>query len=87
MDNEWVVAEAVRARPGLVGLSSTFQFRTKEFGALAEALRDAGVRAPIVAGGHFPTFAYAEMLDAFPAISAVVRHEGEETIVELARAI
>jgi anaerobic magnesium-protoporphyrin IX monomethyl ester cyclase len=81
-----VVAEALRCKPGLVGLSSTFQFRAKQFGALAQALRGAGVRAPIVVGGHFPTFAYREMLDLFPAIDVVARHEGEATIVELADA-
>ena len=79
-----VVAEALRSEPGLVGLSSTFQFRAKQFGELAQALRAAGVRAPIVIGGHFPTFAYREMLEAYPAIDAVARHEGEATIVELA---
>jgi radical SAM superfamily enzyme YgiQ (UPF0313 family) len=78
------VAEALRTTPGLIGLSSTFQFRAKQFGALATAIKEAGVKAPIVAGGHFPTFAYAEMLDAFPALDAVARHEGEDTIVELA---
>ncbi|MFO0742522.1 MAG: radical SAM protein [Labilithrix sp.] len=81
-----VVAEAARVRPGLIGLSATFQFRAKEFGALAEALRTGGVAAPIVAGGHFPTFAFREMLAAFPAIDVIARHEGEQTIVELAAA-
>jgi radical SAM superfamily enzyme YgiQ (UPF0313 family) len=85
-DTASVLAAAARVRPGLVGLSSTFQFRAKQFGALAEALRAGGVSASIVVGGHFPTFAYAEMLAAFPAIDAVARHEGEATIVELADA-
>jgi radical SAM superfamily enzyme YgiQ (UPF0313 family) len=81
-----VVSEALRVKPGLVGLSSTFQFRARQFGELAQALRAAGVRAPIVVGGHFPTFAYREMLESFPAIDVVARHEGEATIVELADA-
>lgn len=81
-----IVRQARATRPGLIGLSSTFQFRAKEFGALATALREGGVTAPIVIGGHFPTFAFREMLESFPAITAVARHEGEVTIVELAEA-
>jgi radical SAM superfamily enzyme YgiQ (UPF0313 family) len=85
-DAHAVIALARAVRPGLVGLSSTFQFRAREFGALAQALRESGTSAPIVCGGHFPTFAYREMLAEYPAIDAVARHEGERTIVELADA-
>lgn len=78
------VVEAVRAgAPDVVGMSMTFQFRAQEFGALAGALRDAGYRGHITVGGHFPTFAYEEVLRSFPAIDTVVRHEGEETLPEL----
>jgi radical SAM superfamily enzyme YgiQ (UPF0313 family) len=85
-DEARVVAEAQRLRPGLVGLSSTFQFRAKQFGGLAQALRAGDVGASIVVGGHFPTFAFEEMLASFPAIDVIARHEGEATIVELADA-
>ncbi|MBS2012724.1 MAG: cobalamin-dependent protein [Deltaproteobacteria bacterium] len=85
-DTAEVVAQAARLRPGLIGLSATFQFRAKEFGALAGALREGKVTAPIVVGGHFPTFAFREMLEEFPSIDVVARHEGEATIVELADA-
>lgn len=82
------VIEAVRAgAPDLVGMSMTFQFRAQEFGALAGAVRAAGYRGHITAGGHFPTFAWREVLDAFPAIDTVVRHEGEITLPELCDAV
>jgi radical SAM superfamily enzyme YgiQ (UPF0313 family) len=82
-----VIAAATRRPPALVGLSMTFQFRAREFGALAAALRDAGYGGHITAGGHFPTFAYREVLEAFPALDTVVRHEGEATLPALCDAL
>ena len=82
------VLEAVAdARPEIVGMSMTFQFRAKEFGSLASAMRHDGYRGHVTGGGHFPTFAFRECLESFPAIDTIVRHEGETTIVELCDAI
>ncbi len=82
------VLEAVRREaPDVVGMSMTFQYRAKQFGALAEAMRRAGYRGHVTVGGHFPTFAFREVLAAFPAIDSVVRHEGEETLTELCAAL
>lgn len=78
------VCHLVRARqPRLVGLSNMFQFRATELLDLAARLRDDGYRGHITLGGHFPTFAYRELLRDGPALDSVVRGEGEETIVEL----
>ncbi|MFO0590439.1 MAG: radical SAM protein [Polyangiaceae bacterium] len=78
------VLAAVRATtPDLIGMSMTFQFRAQEFGELAATLRDSGFSGHITVGGHFPTFAYREVLSSFPAIDTVVRHEGEITLPEL----
>lgn len=41
----------------------------------------------IVYGGVFPTYHYREVLEQEPQITAVVRGEGEETIVELVAAL
>jgi radical SAM superfamily enzyme YgiQ (UPF0313 family) len=82
-----VLAALARRPPDLVGLSMTFQFRAREFGALAAALRAAGYRGHLTAGGHFPTFAYREVLECFPAIDSVVRHEGEVTLPALCDAV
>ena len=43
--------------PLAVGLSLAFQWRAPDFLALAVALREAGYRGHITAGGHFATFA------------------------------
>jgi radical SAM superfamily enzyme YgiQ (UPF0313 family) len=76
-----------REMPDMVGMSMTFQFRAREFGALALSLRERGFRGHVTVGGHFPTFAWREVLDAFPGIDSVVRHEGEETLPGLCAAI
>jgi anaerobic magnesium-protoporphyrin IX monomethyl ester cyclase len=86
-DTEGVLESARRERPAIVGMSMTFQFRAKQFGALAQALRDDGYHGHITGGGHFPTFAWRECLETFPAIDSIVRHEGEETIVEMCDAL
>ncbi|MBI2391998.1 MAG: cobalamin B12-binding domain-containing protein [Deltaproteobacteria bacterium] len=86
-DEQAVIDAVLRARPPVVGMSMTFQFRAREFGALAQSLRDAGYQGHIVVGGHFPTFAFREVLERFPAIDGVVRHEGEETLPELCEAL
>jgi anaerobic magnesium-protoporphyrin IX monomethyl ester cyclase len=82
-----VLAAVTSGKPALVGLSMTFQFRAKEFGALAAELRASGFRGHITAGGHFPTFAFREVLASFPDIDTVVRHEGELTLPELCAAL
>jgi radical SAM superfamily enzyme YgiQ (UPF0313 family) len=86
-DTQAVVDAVRKAAPAVVGMSMTFQFRAREFGALAQALREAGYAGHIVAGGHFPTFAFREVLEDFPAIDSIVRHEGEATLPELCEAI
>src|SRR5262245_31375154 len=67
--------------PLLVGLSLAFQWRAKDFLALAMALRDAGYKGHITAGGHFATFACHDILRDFPELNSICRQESEETIV------
>jgi len=86
-DTADVLATAARVRPSVIGMSMTFQYRAKQFGALAGALREDGYRGHITGGGHFPTFAFKECLESFPAIDTIVRHEGEITLVELCKAV
>jgi radical SAM superfamily enzyme YgiQ (UPF0313 family) len=78
-----VVARVAALDPLVVGISVPFQLRAREFLDLAQSLRAARSRAHIVAGGHFATFEYDNILREFPAIDSVVRHEGEHTLVEL----
>jgi radical SAM superfamily enzyme YgiQ (UPF0313 family) len=84
-----IVEEIVQAQepPIIVGLSLAFQWRAKDFLALAMALRQAGYSGHITAGGHFATFACQEILRDFPEVDSICRQEAEETIVSLARGI
>jgi len=82
-ETEAVVQQAIAARPRLVGLSIIFQYRAPEFLALAGRLREALPGTHITTGGHFPTFAAAELLQHAPSLDSVVRGEGEYTLLEL----
>ena len=82
-DTATVHEAARRFEPDVIGLSMTFQRRAEEFGQLAGSLRDGGFSGHLTVGGHFPTFAYREVLERYPSIDSVVRHEGESTLVEL----
>ena len=78
---------SMRERPGILGLSLSFQLRAKDFIALAVALRQNGYSGHVTAGGHFGTFACKEILRDFPEIDSICRHESENTLVSLAGAI
>lgn len=69
--------------PLVVGLSVPFQLHARACLELAATLHGAGVRAHIVAGGHFATFEYANILRDYPSVDSIVRHEGEGTLREL----
>lgn len=73
--------------PSIVGLSLSFQRRAKDFLGLAVMLRKEGYAGHITGGGHFGTFACREILRDFPEIDSLCRHEAEETLARLARAI
>lgn len=73
--------------PLLVGLSLAFQWRAMDSLAIAVALREAGYTGVIAAGGHFATFAAAELLGDFPELDVIVRQEAERTLVALISAI
>jgi radical SAM superfamily enzyme YgiQ (UPF0313 family) len=73
--------------PVVVGLCLAFQWRAKDFLALAMALRQSGYNGHITAGGHFATFASREILADFPELDSICRQESEETLVSLTRAV
>lgn len=74
-------------RPEVVGISLAFQWRAKDFLALAVALRDAGYGGHITLGGHFATFESAPLLADFPEVDSICRQEAEETVVALTNAV
>ncbi len=67
----------------LVGLSITFQCAVNDHLELARLLRKSGYRGHITCGGHVPTFCFEEILKEAPEIDTVVRHEGEQTLIDL----
>ncbi len=80
--------EATLAVPRrLVGISLAFQWRAKDFLALAMALRERGYAGHITLGGHFATFAHEDLLRDFGEVDSICRQEAEETMVALERAL
>jgi radical SAM superfamily enzyme YgiQ (UPF0313 family) len=82
-ETDAILARIRALDPLVVGISVPFQLRAREFLNLAQAVRDSGSRACIVLGGHFATFEYDNIMRDFPAVDAVVRHEGEFTLREI----
>lgn len=81
------VKRALADDPDVVGLSIQFQHRAPEFLALARALREAGFKGHLTAGGQFPTLAWQQALDRAHGLDSVVLHDGEETLVDLIQAL
>jgi len=82
-ERDGVIRSVLALEPLLVGISVPFQHRAAELLRLASDLRQHGYRGHVCAGGHFATFEYASILRDVPAVDSIVRHEGEETLVEL----
>jgi hypothetical protein len=79
-----VVRLAEREHPRLVISSILFAHRVPEHLALVTALRRAGVRAHFTMVGPLPSFAFAELLAACPALDSVLCGEAEASAVQLA---
>jgi radical SAM superfamily enzyme YgiQ (UPF0313 family) len=77
------VAEVLATEPDLVGLGMAFQNNIEDYVAFMQGLRDQGFRGHLTCGGHVPTFCYRELLDDMPGLDSAVRHEAEDTIVEM----
>jgi len=72
-------------RPDLFGVS-VFTFNRHEAMRLAALARAANPRCLIVAGGPHATHLPRHLLAHYPQVDVVVRGEGEETLLDLARA-
>ena len=84
---ERIAERVVAAAPDVVGLSIQFQHRAHEFLRLAARLRTKGYRGHVTCGGQFPTMAWQHVLSTPTPLDTVVLHDGEETLVELLRAL
>lgn len=82
---EQILHRILRETPSIVGFSLIFQRMLFDFAGLISYLRENGVTAHLTVGGHFPSFEPAAILNLIPGLDSVVRHEGEETLLELFR--
>ena len=82
-----LLAAIRRAKPRLVGFSLIFQRLLHQFGALISYLRHHGLKCHFTMGGHFPSIAPRETMQAIPELDSVIRGEGEITTLELFRHI
>jgi radical SAM superfamily enzyme YgiQ (UPF0313 family) len=79
------VEQTAAFAPDIAGLSMVFTSRAREFCDLAAALRRAGCRCHIIAGGPFASFNCETILNDFPAFDSVALGEGEELMCNLAK--
>ena len=83
-DTASVVQQLLDLCPDIVGLSMVFTGRAREFCDFAQALRNAGWRGHLIAGGHFASFNSERLLKEFPAFDSIAISEGEEIMCALA---
>lgn len=80
------VERAVAAAPPLIGVTVPTLPNLPGAVHLIRELREAGYEGHITLGGHVPTFQHHDLLKSLPGLSSVVRGEGEQTLLDLARA-
>lgn len=86
-DLEPTVERVLAMRPELVGLGIAFQNNVDDYVLLLRALRERGYRGHLTCGGHVGTFCWRELMSEVPQLDSVVRHDGEETLVEMLDAL
>ena len=82
-DLDRAIDDVLSREPDLVGLGMAFQNNIADYMAFMHSLRARGYRGHLTCGGHVPTFCYRELLRDEPGLDTAVRHEAEETIVEM----
>ena len=76
-----------RLDPLVVGFSVIFQHHLDRFQELIASLRDHDIAGHFCAGGHYPSLRPNELMNAIPELDSVVLFEGEQTFLELVRAL
>lgn len=82
-DLDEALRETLDYRPHLVGLGIAFQNNIEDYLAFMQEIRNRGYEGHLTCGGHVPTFCHGELLRDVPGLDSVVRHDGEETLVEM----
>jgi len=83
-DRDAALRDALRERPDIIGLS-LMNFERPFLKEHLASIRAAAPGALIVAGGAYPTGNTEEALRSFPELDLIVRGEGEETFLDVAR--
>ncbi|MEU6492237.1 radical SAM protein [Streptomyces sp. NPDC046984] len=91
MLHDWSEEETVRRildeRPEVVGFTVILNHFPDRTASVCRMLREAGYAGHIVVGGHAVSFIPRRVLEANPAVDAVVAGEGEGPIVGYAQAV
>ncbi len=82
-DLDDAVTTILERNPDLVGLGIAFQNNIEDYIIFLNTLRERGYQGHVTCGGHVPTFCYRELLRDVPGLDTAVRHEAEETLVEM----
>ncbi len=82
-----VVSKITEKDYGLIGFTIADPTFVEPTAETIKVLRKEGVKSHITMGGQSPTFHYREVLEMCPGLDSISMYEGEETIVELARAL
>lgn len=78
------VVKRVRALGAdVIGFSLIFQYMAPKFAEVIAGVREAGIKAHITMGGHYPSFDHRTVLDLTPGLDTIVRFDGEATLVAL----
>lgn len=86
LDNEAAADAILRLKPMCVGLSA-LTATAHDAGAIAAAIKRREPSVKVILGGVHVTALPDETMGAFPAVDIAVLGEGEETIVDLLRAL
>lgn len=78
--------QLIKRNPLLVGLSTMTCYQIKNTSRLASHIRDISPEVPIVWGGVHPTMCAEQTLES-KLVDFVVRGEGEQTLLELVKAL
>ena len=86
-DLDQALCTALAAEPDLIGLGIAFQNNIDDYVAFMRAVRARGFTGHLTCGGHVPTFCFDDLLRELPELDTVVRHDGEQTLVEMLDAL
>ncbi|MBN2056969.1 cobalamin-dependent protein [bacterium] len=84
LTRELLTERLTRFKPDLLGFTATTS-QIKTVGKMAALAKQVDEDIVTIAGGSHVTFIPERTLDEFPGLDIIVRHEGEETLLDLCR--